>query len=190
MKISIDLSQSGLTVYAVIRQDGTAYNGVSFETFASGNWSTYANSCTEQSTTGHYDFTFPSGITDGDYAVAFYQQDGASPAIGDVPVGAKTVTIEPTTSSATATGNTAAAYTNQLNAIDAQINNLINNPRPNYRVGNTQMDYGNLLETLYKIREKILQKLQSLQSESFETLNTDVNVFGQDIADYINEETT
>lgn len=84
--------------------------------------------------------------------------------------------------------NTSAYYTTQLATIDTKIDALLANPRPNYKVGNTSMDYGDLLETLYGIREKILLKLQSMQSESFETLNTDVNVFGQDIADYINEE--
>lgn len=84
--------------------------------------------------------------------------------------------------------NTAAYYTTQLTLIDSKIDALLTNPRPNYKVGNTSMEYGNLLETLYKIREKILLKLNSLQSESFETLNTEINRFGQDIADYINEE--
>ena len=83
--------------------------------------------------------------------------------------------------------NTTAYYTTQLTTIDAKIDALLANPRPNYKVGNTSMDYGDLLETLYGIREKILLKLNSLQGESFETLETDVNVFGQDMADYINE---
>lgn len=83
--------------------------------------------------------------------------------------------------------NTAAYYTSQLTAIDVKIDALIANPRPNYKVGNTSMDYADLLETLYKIREKILAKMNQVQGESFETLETDVNVFGQDLADYVNE---
>lgn len=84
--------------------------------------------------------------------------------------------------------NTSAYYTTQLTAIDAKIDALIANPRPDYKVGNTSMNYAGLLKTLYDIREKILLKLNSLQGESFETINTDINEFGQDVADYINED--
>lgn len=84
--------------------------------------------------------------------------------------------------------NTVAYYTTQLTTIDAKIDALLANPRPDYKVGNTSMNYAGLLKTLYEIREKILAKISSLDSESFETLNTDVNQFGQDIADYLNEE--
>lgn len=84
--------------------------------------------------------------------------------------------------------NTSAYYTTQLTAIDAKIDALIANPRPDYKVGNTSMNYAGLLKTLYDIREKILLKLNSLQSESFETIVTDINEFGQDVADYINED--
>lgn len=84
--------------------------------------------------------------------------------------------------------NTTAYYTTQLTTIDAKIDALLANPRPDYKVGNTSMNYAGLLKTLYEIREKILLKLNSLGSESFETLDTDVNEFGQDLADYINED--
>ncbi len=83
--------------------------------------------------------------------------------------------------------NTAAYYTTKLAAIDAAIDNLVANPRPNYKVGNTMMNFGDLIGQLEKARDRCLQLLQSLQNESFETLNTDINVFGQDLADYINE---
>lgn len=83
--------------------------------------------------------------------------------------------------------NTAAYYTTQLTTIDAKIDALLSNPRPDYKVGNTSMNYAGLLKTLYDIREKILFKLNSLGTETFETLDTDINEFGQDVADYINE---
>jgi hypothetical protein len=85
------------------------------------------------------------------------------------------------------TQNSSAYYSDQLRRLDAKIDSFIDNPRPNYMVGETRMDYGSLLNTLYTLREKIFQKLQSLQSESFDNLNTDINQFGQDIADYMNE---
>lgn len=83
--------------------------------------------------------------------------------------------------------NTSAYYTTKLAAIDSAIDALIASPRPNYKVGNTMMNYGDFLGQLEKARDRCLQLLQSVQSESFETINTDVNIFGQDIADYINE---
>ena len=85
--------------------------------------------------------------------------------------------------------NTSAYYTTKLAAIDAAIDGLLAHPRPNYKVGNTMMNYGDLLGQLEKARDRCLQLLQSIQPESLETINTDVNEFGQDIADYINENT-
>jgi len=83
--------------------------------------------------------------------------------------------------------DSASYYTTQLAAIDAKIDQMVANPRPDYKVGDTQMNFAKLLETLYSIREKIVNRLNEMQSDAYETLNTDVNVFGQDIADYINE---
>lgn len=83
--------------------------------------------------------------------------------------------------------NTLAYYTTKLAAIDTAIDGLLAHPRPDYKVGNTMMNYADLLEKLEKSRDRCLYLMQSLQSESFETINTDVNQFGQDIADYLNE---
>lgn len=84
--------------------------------------------------------------------------------------------------------NTAAYYTSKLAALDTAIDSLLANPRPNYKVGNTMMEYGDLLDKLEKARDRCLQLLNSVQAESWETLDTDINVFGQDISDYLNEE--
>jgi hypothetical protein len=83
--------------------------------------------------------------------------------------------------------NTAAYYQSQLTAIDAMIDAMIASPRPNYRVGDTQMAMGDLLKNLYEIRGKILTYLSQMQGETIDNVNTDMNVFGQDMADYINE---
>ncbi len=83
--------------------------------------------------------------------------------------------------------NDVSYYTTQLAALDAKIDTMISNPRPDYRVGNTSMNFGSLLEKLYAIREKIVNRINEMQTPTFETLNTDVNPFGQDLADYINE---
>lgn len=83
--------------------------------------------------------------------------------------------------------NTAAYYTSKLAAIDTAIDNLLANPRPDYKVGNTMMNYASLLEKLEAARNRCLELLNSFQGESFETINTDVNEFGQDISDYLND---
>lgn len=83
--------------------------------------------------------------------------------------------------------NTLAYYTTKLAAIDTAIDNLVSNPRPDYKVGNTSMNFGALLGQLEKARDRCLSLMQSLQGESFETIQTDVNIFGQDLADYMNE---
>lgn len=83
--------------------------------------------------------------------------------------------------------NTSAYYTSKLAAIDTAIDGLLASPRPNYKVGNTMMNYADLLEKLEAARDRCLELLNSLQGESFETINTDVNDFGQDLADYIND---
>lgn len=83
--------------------------------------------------------------------------------------------------------NTAAYYTTKLANIDAAIDKLLTDPRPNYKVGNTTMNYGDLLDKLEMARKTCLQALNSMQPEGFENLFNEVNVFGQDIADYLNE---
>ena len=83
--------------------------------------------------------------------------------------------------------NDIAYYTTQLASLDAKIDAMIANPRPDYRVGDTSMAFGSLIEKLYEIRQKIVNMINSMQSDSYETINTDINPFGQDLADYINE---
>ncbi len=83
--------------------------------------------------------------------------------------------------------NDLAFYTAKLALIDTAISNLITNPRPDYKIGNTSMNFGALLGQMEKARDRCLFLMQSLQAESFETIQTDVNIFGQDLADYLNE---
>lgn len=65
--------QTGLTTYAVIRDStGQVWNGSTFEAFAAGNWSTYDVSLIEQSTTGYYKGSFPSGISAGIYHITIH----------------------------------------------------------------------------------------------------------------------
>lgn len=86
--IELPSATSGENIYAVIH-NGSAqvWNGSSFEAFNSVNWSNYVNALTEQTGTGYYKANFPSGIAAGKYTETFYQQQGGSPAIGDVNIG-------------------------------------------------------------------------------------------------------
>ena len=79
----------GITAYFLIRNStGSIWNGSSFETYATANYSTYAISATQQGTaSAYYTAAFPSAITPGVYSIVLKQQIGASVAETD-PTGA------------------------------------------------------------------------------------------------------
>ena len=86
--IELPSATSGQTIYAVIHNgSGQLWNGSAFEAFNSVNWSNYVNGLTEQTSTGYYKATFPSGIVAGKYTETFYQQQGGSPTLGDPNIG-------------------------------------------------------------------------------------------------------
>ena len=78
---------SGATVYAIVlNAAGQAWRTDShaFEVPAAADWTHYAISMAEQSTTGVYLGSFPAAIVNsGTFAVLFRQQAGASPAATD-----------------------------------------------------------------------------------------------------------
>jgi len=85
MILSVAYVQSGLTVYAVIKdQSGNWFNGTSFETYNASDWATYAQAATEQSGSGNYQITVPAALTNANYSATFYSQSGGSPAITDI----------------------------------------------------------------------------------------------------------
>lgn len=80
-------SKSGLTLYATLHNStGQVWNGSSFVSYNSANWSTYAISLTEQTGSGYYTAAFPS-VTAGKYTVKAYKQFAGSPAIDDGAIG-------------------------------------------------------------------------------------------------------
>lgn len=90
MAIFFTFGQAGLTAYSHIRKisDGTVWNGSAFVTYNQADWSSYAVSLTEQTNSGYYQGTFPTGINDNDsYFIATYGQVGGSPAVGDTGIG-------------------------------------------------------------------------------------------------------
>lgn len=90
--VELTSATPGATDYATIHNaSGQYWNGTSFETFNGSNWSNYVTALTEDRSggngTGYYKATFPSAITSGRYTFTFYQQNGASPALGDPTIG-------------------------------------------------------------------------------------------------------
>jgi hypothetical protein len=90
--VELTSATAGSTDYATIHNaSGQYWNGTSFEPFNGANWSNYVTALTEDRSgglgTGYYKATFPSAIIAGRYTFTFYQQNGASPALGDPTIG-------------------------------------------------------------------------------------------------------
>jgi hypothetical protein len=84
--------QTGLSLYVQIRNAaGAVWNGSSFVTWNSANWSTYSIAMTEQTDSGYYTVAFPSSIAAGKYTFVVYQRLGGSAAIGDQPMGVASI---------------------------------------------------------------------------------------------------
>jgi len=81
------LFTSGSTLYAILRDrlTGHVWNGTAFEAFNSAHWSSYAIPLTEQSPTGYYTASRPSGVSGFIVSESIYQQAGGSPATSDSP---------------------------------------------------------------------------------------------------------
>jgi hypothetical protein len=78
------LNQSGLSVYAVIRDSsGQVWNGSTFAAYNSANWATYVVSLTEQTGSGYYLAAFPSAIVSGIYSFTVHQGSGV---LGDIAI--------------------------------------------------------------------------------------------------------
>lgn len=82
--------RTGRTCYAIIRnQAGQVWNGTAMATYASGSYSLYPVTLTEQGTSGYYAGNFPTGITTpGVYNVVVKEQIGGSAAETDPDVDA------------------------------------------------------------------------------------------------------
>ena len=81
---------TGRTLYAVVRDTvGQVWNGSAFETYAGGNWTTYAVTMAEETTggsSGYYRGDFPT-VAAGVYSVEVRWRAGGSPALTDSVVG-------------------------------------------------------------------------------------------------------
>src|ERR1700727_1651908 len=80
---------TGKTLYALVRNSvSLIWNGATFESYLSANYSTYIIQMTEQGTSpGFYVGTFPPAIGAGVYGITAHAQNGGSPVETDPPCG-------------------------------------------------------------------------------------------------------
>lgn len=81
---------SGRNLYVVIHAGGQVWNKdtVAFENYNQANWAHYAVPLGEQTSSGYYFASYPSGIPDGTLSTdCLYQQNGASPILPGLPGG-------------------------------------------------------------------------------------------------------
>ncbi len=82
--------QSGATLYFIIHnRNGTVWNNdtVMFESYNPSNWVSYSLSLVEQSGSGYYRASLPSGIGDALVTECTYNQQGNTPNISDASAG-------------------------------------------------------------------------------------------------------
>jgi hypothetical protein len=72
--------------------------------------------------------------------------------------------------------------------IDARLSSILDNPRPNYTVNGVTMSMGSLIDTLSNLRADLLKRLNSIPAEAWDTMDSRVNTFGQDVASYLGED--
>lgn len=183
-------STSGLTLYAVVRdEDAKVANGSAFETFNASHWGLYAVPLVEQGTSGYYVGTFPVYADDGDYSVAIYQQNGASPDASDVLLGINAKTISSTPTPAASSGTLAEVLQAQLDAINAAITTALTaGPVADWSVGDVSFKESGNLETLYEQRDKLIEQLRKIPSEVYATVQNDVDALGHDGTEYFGDD--
>lgn len=72
----------------------------------------------------------------------------------------------------------------ELVTVKANIAAMLADPRPNYRVGETTMNYGDLLDSLTKYRWELETKIGSIPTEAWDSVDVSTDCFGQDTAEY------
>lgn len=76
-------------------------------------------------------------------------------------------------------------YSGLLTTIDSKISGLVSNPQVSYRVGNVSVSASDKLKQLMELRETIIKRISEKPAESFETLQSDFSVFGEDLNTYV-----
>ena len=72
----------------------------------------------------------------------------------------------------------------ELEIVKGKVADLLANPRPNYSVGDTKMDWGSYLESLNKIRWELETKVRAYPSERWDSFDITTDQYGHDKADY------
>lgn len=81
---------SGRNLYVVIHAGGQVWNKdtLAFENYNQGNWTHYAITMTEQTSSGYYSVAYPSDIAAGTLSTeCLYQQNGGTPTLPALPGG-------------------------------------------------------------------------------------------------------
>ena len=76
----------------------------------------------------------------------------------------------------------------QLDAVMTAINTAIANPAPNWSVGTVKFNQTEYLSMLCEQRDKLINQLRSLPSESIDTVQNSIDTFGHDSTEYIGED--
>ena len=84
--------------------------------------------------------------------------------------------------------HTEATYQAQLTLIQTAITNALANPQPNYKVGQVSYNHADYIKMLFDQQNKLVELITTVvPQESIDTIQTELNEFGQDLIDYINE---
>lgn len=72
-----------------------------------------------------------------------------------------------------------------LAAIDAKIAELLATTQGNYKVGDTSVDAGDFLKTLYDIKEKLEARINKTPFEFWDTIDTSTDEFGVNVSELL-----
>lgn len=184
-------TDTGLNLYLqLIRptdQNFANFGTQAFEVFNIANLDAYDLILAEVNSTGYYFVEVPGWVPDADYSFIIYRRVGATPANTDEKVIADTKTISSAAVASAATGNTEAKYQAQLILIQSAIDTALENPKPNYRVGQVMYNHADYIAMLFAQQEKLIERINATPSEKMDTVQDGIDEFGVDLTDYKNE---
>ena len=181
----------GTACVAVIRsQDGLPWTGSVLETYNAAHLGSYENVTGEQGGSSYYEVTtWPAGLSAaGIYRVTFWRKAGATLVEGDEFLGSTTYEVlQPGPSNSTLPTDEPSRLRQLIGRIEDRLNDILADPRPNYSVNGITMAYGTMMQSLVDMREKLLNQLNSIPAEGWDTLDQDITNFGRDVASYLDD---
>jgi hypothetical protein len=76
----------------------------------------------------------------------------------------------------------------QLTAITTAITAALATPSANWKVGDVSFNQGDYLKMLIDQRDKIIEQLRSIPSESIDTVQNSIGTLGHDSTEYVGED--